>query len=513
MKVHLFAVNYLGDIGIENIGVGRLTAFLKEKNIDVKTSYIVNGSKIEKLLEEIDLSCDLYGFSAYPDNVNFIMEVVKEIKKRNSKAIVFLGSKYATSHADLLLEDYDDIDFIMLGDGEFPLLDIVNDLKSGKDIKTICKENKYIKNKENKEDKEVCAIDINLLPWPDRTYLKSKKYIAAYICDCHGCIGKCSFCGQKGNYKKWSGRNARDLMDEIIYVYEETGARIFIFTGGSFEDPGTAGKEKIRELCLLAKEYTVKFSYRCYLRADSFKTEEDRELLKLMSSVGFNAVLIGVESGNEEDLRIYNKRATVEDNHRVLEFMKEANIYASQFGFIMFNPYSNLDKLKQNYEFLVKHKSVFLNKYMSRLFVACDTPIHHTLRDENMLTEDFSWKNQTAYKFIDKEVEKIYNFVEEKFFDTKLFVKERDFYKLVELIYLTENLINLDGIKEEFLESVENIAIIMESYFLHLYKEVDLEMCEKLLPEFLGNMNREYDKCYKLQNKLLKRYLKLLSHR
>lgn len=40
-----------------------------------------------------------------------------------------------------------------------------------------------------------------------------------------------------------------------------------------------------------------------------------------MAAAGFTMVYIGIESGNERDLEIYNKRASIEDNHNAISLL------------------------------------------------------------------------------------------------------------------------------------------------------------------------------------------------
>ena len=51
------------------------------------------------------------------------------------------------------------------------------------------------------------------------------------------------------------------------------------------------------------------------------------------------------------DLKVYGKRARVEDNLLAIEGLKKSNI-STMFGFINFNPYSTYDSLKENAKFL-----------------------------------------------------------------------------------------------------------------------------------------------------------------
>jgi len=75
-----------------------------------------------------------------------------------------------------------------------------------------------------------------------------------------------------------------------------------------------------------------------------------------MKKAGFQIPIVGIESGNELDLKLYNKRCTYEDNIRILKMLNHANIYSGSFRFIMFNPFSDWERIERNYWFLAKQK-------------------------------------------------------------------------------------------------------------------------------------------------------------
>ena len=56
------------------------------------------------------------------------------------------------------------------------------------------------------------------------------------------------------------------------------------------------------------------------------ETAQDRELLKLMKRANCAMVFIGLESVNEETLKLFNKHSTLEKNRRAIAAFEEAGI-------------------------------------------------------------------------------------------------------------------------------------------------------------------------------------------
>ena len=201
----------------DNIGTSRIAAFLSSRDINVKTTFIYQENSLKEI-DKIDFSYDIFGFSAYNTNIDFIFALAKIIKQKNSKKLIFLGSKYATDAADLILDESKDIDFIILGHGEYPLLEFFTLYKNGKSLDEIYKLIPNIKTRDYSFNKEECVSDINTLVWPERTNTYLRNNFTANICTSHGCAGNCSFCSVSEKNHKWSGRPAKDIFDEIIFI-------------------------------------------------------------------------------------------------------------------------------------------------------------------------------------------------------------------------------------------------------------------------------------------------------
>lgn len=122
---------------------------------------------------------------------------------------------------------------------------------------------------------------------------------------------------------------------------------------------------------------------------------------------------IGVESANSADLKLFNKRATVEDNVKIFDLLKQNN-GRFKYGFIMFTPYSTTNSIKSNFSFLLQHHCANLFAYMSVLQIFYNSEIYHKLKDDNLLLEYYHYIDNTeenAVKYIDSTVQSITKFI------------------------------------------------------------------------------------------------------
>lgn len=207
----------------------------------------------------------------------------------------FLFSRFATEASELILEEYAGIDGVILGHPEYPLLTFLNCIRDGKSICQAVSENDHIMSSYSKEGKYAKDIDINLLPVPDRSMLMENKATIAYLNTSYGCAGKCSFCGLF--YRdKWTGRGAMDIFARL-FQFTIRQEFEFLFLMMPVLKIWVKTEKETFELCRLLIDYPVKFSFRCFMRTESFKeTEEDIRLLEKLKKAGFVNILWGIEA-------------------------------------------------------------------------------------------------------------------------------------------------------------------------------------------------------------------------
>lgn len=505
--IKLFTVINERQFEFDNIGINRISAFLRRNGIDVKTTYIYQENGKDEI-RKIDLTCEMFGFSTYNTNIDFIFEIAKMIKTQNSKKIIFLGSRFASDAADLILEESQDIDFIVLGHGEYPLLDFFSLYRNGKNLEEIYDMLPNIKARNYLIGKEDCSSDINTLVWPERDYILTRNNLTVNICSSHGCMGKCSFCSVTEKKHKWSGRNAYDIFSEVKMIYEKYGIRFFNIVDGSFEDPGLIGKERIKSFCQYLLEFPVKLCFRCYIRAETFKdNKEDKELIQLMAKAGFTNVSFGIDAGNEKDLLLYNKRATLEDNDRAINLFTQNGI-DPLYGFIFLNPYSDEERIAQNYKFLTRHKCDEMGNYTNILQVFINTPIYLKLKYDCLLKNDYSYKSIYGYNFLNRYANQLFIFINDKIKKSPIARSAYDYFNFKNL-YNDMYFLNMISENIEKQKNIlrEDISQCLQHYFGELYLKQNFSMSE--FEKFELNLGSLHDSARKLHMKLAKDALKL----
>ena len=124
-----------------------------------------------------------------------------------------------------------------------------------------------------------------------------------------------------------------------------------------------------------------KVAWKISCRVDDLESE----ILQMMMDHGLIAVYLGVESGNDVGLQTLNKHVSVAQNLAAIDLLKQNNV-AMAIGFMLFDPSSTIDTVRQNINFLrtVGEDGYFPINFCKMLPYA-GTPIEARLRNEGRL--------------------------------------------------------------------------------------------------------------------------------
>lgn len=398
-----------------NIGIDQIAGYLRKKNFrTVDVFYHHKRINVDEIINNLDLNYDFFGFSVNATNVDCCVTVANFIKLKRPKAVIVFGGGYPTRYYRELIKDNACIDYIILGDGEIPLENLLNQLntencvKSSPNVASLFDQDKKLPYCNGKVDYHP-AFDYFI---NDTNYRNRRKEYCLQTKN-NICTGKCAFCTERKGpiiYKEIS-----HIIEEIAIVANQFGIKKFFFTDDNLLDPNNmAAKKRIYELCAAINEMHLNLVFKCYIKATSLSdTEDDHNLLQLMSDTGFKTIFVGLESGNQNDLKLYNKLTTVDDNYNLVKMIRKYEM-ALQVGFINFNPYSTLETIKENYYFLTNIEMDNLFMYIcSYLRVYKYTDIYEQMKKDNLLLPEYDYlDDKSLYKFMNKDVEEIFNFIQ-----------------------------------------------------------------------------------------------------
>lgn len=413
MKV-LFVDIFTDDSPIdESVGHGSISAVLRLN--DYKTKLVAyNESEID--YEEIaNYKPDIIGFSVQPRTISIVNSTSEKLSQILPEAIQVIGGYLATNCPDEILKCMNKINIALRGEGEYTFLSLIEAINNKRPLELVegvsfMRGDEVIHNNDRQQ-----IEDLDSLPYPDRDIIEKYNINTARVEGARGCTSACSFCsihgfwsnGHKENCVVWRGKSVKRFVDEIEFLVNQYGITKFHFLDSSYENP-YYNSNRIKEIAEEIISRNLNISYYVNMRADFHRIATD-DLMSLLVNSGLNTIFIGIESFNEQDLRLYSKSATVEDGIRTINVLKKYSI-RTDIGFINFHPYTTIDNLYNNAIHL--HKFGFSSRLLlvNKLMVFKGTTLYQKMKRDKLFESEFY--EIKDYKYIDNKVAIVDSYIE-----------------------------------------------------------------------------------------------------
>ncbi|WP_066499795.1 B12-binding domain-containing radical SAM protein [Abyssisolibacter fermentans] len=379
------------------LGLGYINAVAKTENSGMILDAYLNDWSVSETVNKIinhkptvvGISCNFY--SSVPTTV----EIVNELRHKGYKGHICLGGHGAFSCKENLLK-FLDINSLCLGDGELAFKELLKKIKDGTFSNNV--DGYYFKSDDVIIDKyaKVQLIDIEKLPYPTRIYEESypvrdakallNKRGTHCISTTRGCTYNCSYCDISTFYnKKRRVRTVDSVIEEIKHLIDETGIKSFVFSDDNFIGGTKEGRARAIEFCNAIKRNNLDIEFIMEARV----TDIFNDMLLPLIDAGLVHLNVGVESGCQRMLNTWKKGITVQQSEKAIEKLQSLGL-SYNINFILYDMYTTLDELWQNYDFFVKTRIVeFAELYMTlfenHLGVFSGTPIAKKLEKEGLL--------------------------------------------------------------------------------------------------------------------------------
>jgi len=323
------------------LGVAYLASSLEEEDFDVRVidlTFTIQQKLGLKSVRKAILSLrpDAVGISTYTSTIPFTYQLADAIKDEMRETPVILGGPHVSALPQRTLKECSSIDAVIIGEGEhsFPLF-LKSLLSNG-----LSKELENLKGVLFRHGDDIVGDqnpvyieNVDFLPFPARhlfdlerykkaSYLFSaKQYPVTQIITSRGCPHSCLFCTRINNGHKFRARSSKNIVLELIQLKEYGFNEIEIV-----DDSFTEDRSRVLEICrgIKEKNLNLSFSLPNGVRVDRV----DRELLLSMYQAGFYSISFGVESGDDNVLKINRKGFSVEQ-------IKNAVLTAKRIGFVV----------------------------------------------------------------------------------------------------------------------------------------------------------------------------------
>ncbi|TFG22997.1 MAG: B12-binding domain-containing radical SAM protein [Promethearchaeota archaeon] len=346
----------------ESLGIEYISSILKQNghktdlifdpgagDIEFKSKLITRVFKYDdKILQKIKrFSPDLIAFSSMTNMFPWIRHLTKLIKQSFEIPIIVGGIHPTIAPEETI--NYDYIDMICRGEGEFAMLDLIDSLDSRREqyeIKNIWfkKDHKIIKN-----PLRPLLNDLDSLPLPDKDlFFKYGAFsIRYYIMTSRGCPYNCSYCHNHqlreiyANDKPYVRfRSVDNVINELKWALERYKFKKVYF----YDDVFGMNLKWLQDFSQKYKKEINK-PYKCLLYPQNITKEK----LSLLKNSKCKEIDIGLESGNQRVRKdILNRNISDKEMLKSFSLLKESGIQFSTLNIIGV-PTETLDDLMDTF--------------------------------------------------------------------------------------------------------------------------------------------------------------------
>ena len=285
-------------------GLGYLSSVLKRAGHQTELIYLQKEPTQEEFLAQfLQVGADLTAFSSTTHQHPYVDKCARWIKATMPRMLTVVGGTHPTLAPEDVLTN-SAFDVVCVGEGEYPLLDLVSALQEGRDWTGI--RNLWLRRDGNvvRNPLRPLLADLDELPFPDRELFDLDRILADNdgwldMMAGRGCPYGCSYCCNpalreqlKGLGKYVRFRSVENVLAEIRVLTSRYSVKTLNFQDDTFT---------------LDREWAVRF---CHAYGQEFELPfwintrveriNDEELVIALAHAGCRGVRIGIESGNEK---------------------------------------------------------------------------------------------------------------------------------------------------------------------------------------------------------------------
>jgi anaerobic magnesium-protoporphyrin IX monomethyl ester cyclase len=330
------------------LGLAFLAAALEAAGVEVKILDLVVYPFRLRMLEFLlkQFKPQMVGVTAVTMTFDKAVNIIREVKRIDPEILTVMGGPHVTFCARETLQDYPELDVVVLGEGEKTVVELARAAEARLDRPAV--EGIAFRN-----GSEICLTaprefipNLDTLPPPARHLLPLGRYRALgmpiSLTTSRGCPFKCIFCiGRKMVGTRVRYRNPLKVADELEYL-----SRLHFHQINVADDLFTANRKHCLAICDEIIKRKLQVNWTSFARVDTVSDE----ILQKMSAAGCSAVSFGIESANAEILKTIKKGITLPQVAAAVDMCNRAGIIPHA-SFILGLPGETPETIKETMEF------------------------------------------------------------------------------------------------------------------------------------------------------------------
>lgn len=325
-----------------------------------------NPTTVERFINENKQVLDRYvecilqgggkviGFSIYNSSLSMSLYLAKEIKSIAKDRIIVFGGPHASVFmaGNSIIENHPEVDFVVEGEGEETLLEIVQKVLSGVEI-TECPGAMFRQNgKIVVGPRRELIKNLDSLPFPDFSDFNFYLYREPFripISSSRGCVNRCIFCNERPYWRIYRSRSGESMFEEVKYQLTKYLGVFFLAFQDSLVNGNIKALEKFCDL-IISSGIQVQWAGQAIIRK-----EMTYELLTKLKKSGCVSLAYGLETTSASTLekigKVFSKGIDID---RFMKDSQKAGVGAN-LNFMFGLPGETDEEAEENILFLKRN--------------------------------------------------------------------------------------------------------------------------------------------------------------
>ncbi len=365
---------------------------------------------------------DLVGFSATTSGFLDGYDLAVAIKKARPEIITVFGGVHISALGGVLLEEFDRIDFLCMGEGEATLAELAAGEEPRGIDGLIWRDNgTVVTNPPRTLIPEMDSLPFpayeKLEGFPDGYNLPLFSYIltpGATMTTSRGCPYQCSYCDRSVFKRGYRYNSAEYIYDHMRYLRNRFGVRHI----NIYDDLFTAHRERITRLCDMLTANPLGMQFNCAVRVG----HADDDLLRMLKEAGFLQLSVGIESGDPDLLEVHKPGVYLDEVRDTVQRIQAAGLRAKGL-FMMGLPGETPESIQKTSDFVMSLALDDMN--MSKFTPFHGAPVWQTIHEEGTVDNDWRKMNCLNFVFLPRgiasreELDQLYNTHVKRFYSDR----------------------------------------------------------------------------------------------
>lgn len=421
--VHPRGNNWLGDMkdisSVFNImpphGMMSIAAFLEQRGIETAfiDCYAKPLSDDQLVAEIVRQGADAVGFSCTTSSFLEGYRIAERLKERLPRVPIIFGGAHACSIGATLLDSFPAIDFLVIGEGENSLHELIN--SNFQEVARIPGIGYREKGLGRLSSVREHIADLDTLPFP--AYHRLPGFPQAYnlplfsypshpnisIISSRGCPYQCSYCDRSVFSRGFRFNSPEYIVEHLRYLSRDFGIRHVFF----YDDLFTFDRNRVECFCALLEQKRVPVTYNCIARLEHV----DSGLVSLLKHSGCWQVNFGIESGDPDLVKKHRKFYRLDEVGRKLQMVKDAGLRCKGL-FMIGLPGESAETIRRTIDYALTLPLDEIN--VTKFTPFPGAPVFKSIREFGEFTEDWPAMNCLNFVFVPHgmtrdELEGLYN--------------------------------------------------------------------------------------------------------